>query len=313
MAVESAGGDIPATAKVWRLTHRTEYVYDDDVDHSYGRAHLIPRHGFGQYRVAAQVEIDPDPADLREHTDYFGNRSTYFAVRTRHRELTVTATSVVAVDRGGAHRDALRDVRAREVHDRLADRTDLTADLNAARQFLLPSPMIGRADQVAEFAHDLMRPARSMDEVVADLLDRIHSGFAYVSGSTTVRTTLGEVLESRKGVCQDFAHLAVAALRSVGLAARYVSGYLETRPPPGKPRLVGADASHAWASVFAGPGVGWVDLDPTNHKFVDDSYVVTAIGRDYSDVPPLKGVIFTESKKNTMKVSVDMTPINPEE
>ncbi|HUR49292.1 MAG TPA: transglutaminase family protein, partial [Acidimicrobiales bacterium] len=215
--------------------------------------------------------------------------------------------SVVGVDRGGTHRDALRDVRAREVHDRLADRTDLAADLNAARQYLLPSPMIGRAEQVADFAHDLIRPARSLDEVVADLLDRIHDGFSYVSGSTTVRTTLTEVLATREGVCQDFAHLAVAALRSVGLAARYVSGYLETRPPPGKPRLVGADASHAWASVFA-PGVGWVDLDPTNHKFVDDTYVVTAIGRDYSDVPPLKGVIFTESKKNTLKVSVDMAP-----
>ncbi len=225
----------------------------------------------------------------------------------------MTATSVVAVDRGGTHRDALRDVRAREVHDRLIDRADLTTDLNAARQFLLPSPMIGRAEQVAEFAHDLMRPARSMDEVVADLLDRIHDGFSYVTGSTTVRTTLAEVLTTREGVCQDFAHLAVASLRSVGLAARYVSGYLETRPPPGKPRLVGADASHAWASVFAGPGVGWIDFDPTNHKFVDDSYVVAAIGRDYSDVPPLKGVIFTESKKNTMKVSVDMAPIVTEE
>ncbi|HUR74540.1 MAG TPA: transglutaminase N-terminal domain-containing protein, partial [Sporichthya sp.] len=132
-------GEVPATAKVYRLTHRTTYVYEKDVDSSYGRAHLIPRHGDGQHRVASQVEVAPDPADLRDHTDYFGNRSTFFAVRTPHRELTVTATSVVGVDRGGTHRDALRDVRAREVHDRLADRTDLAADLNAARQYLLPS------------------------------------------------------------------------------------------------------------------------------------------------------------------------------
>jgi transglutaminase-like putative cysteine protease len=188
------------------------------------------------------------------------------------------------------------------------DRSDLTPDLNAARQYLLPSPMIGRVDQVGEFAHDLMRPARSVDEVIVDLLERISSGFAYVSGSTTVTTTLPEVIAAREGVCQDFAHLAVASLRSIGLAARYVSGYLETQPPPGKPRAIGADASHAWASVFA-PGVGWVDFDPTNHKFVDDSYIVAAVGRDYSDVPPLKGVIFTESTKNTMKVSVDMAPL----
>jgi transglutaminase-like putative cysteine protease len=308
----TTAGEIPATAKVWRLIHRTEYVYDDEVFTSYGRAHLVPRHGDGQHRLTSQVEVEPAPADLREHTDFFGNRSTYFAVTTPHRELAVTASSVVAVDRGGTHRDALRDMRARDVHHRLHDRADLAADLNAARQYLLPSPMIGRAEQVAEFAHGLMRPARSLDEVVVDLLDRIHDGFSYVSGATTVRTTLAEVLASREGVCQDFAHLAVATLRSMGLAARYVSGYLETQPPPGKPRLVGADASHAWASVFA-PEVGWVDLDPTNHKFVDDSYIVTAIGRDYSDVPPLKGVIYTESTENTLKVSVDMTPVVTEQ
>ena len=297
--------EISATAKVWKLVHRTEYVYDDDVDSSYGRGHLIPRHADGQQRIAAQIDIDPTPTDLREHTDFFGNRSLYFAIRTPHRELSVTATSVIAVERGGARHDQLRDLRARDVHERLMDRADLTADLNAARQFLLPSPMVGRAEQVAEFAHDLMRPARSMDEVVVDLLDRIHSGFTYVSGSTSVTTTLPEVLATREGVCQDFAHLAVASLGSIGLAARYVSGYIETQPPPGQPRMIGADASHAWASVFA-PGIGWVDFDPTNHKFVDDSYIVAAVGRDYSDVPPLKGVIFTESTKNTMKVSVDM-------
>lgn len=302
---------VPATAKVWRLIHRTEYVYDNVVDSSYGRAHLIPRHTEGQQRLAAQVDVDPEPDDLREHTDFFGNRSLYFAMRKPHRELSVTATSVVAVDRGGTHRDQLRDLRAKDVHDQLMDRSDLTQDLNAARQFLLPSPMIGRPDQVREFAHDLMRPARSVDEVIVDLLDRINDGFSYVTGATSVTTTLPEVLASREGVCQDFAHLAVASLRAVGLAARYVSGYLETQPPPGKPKLVGADASHAWASVFA-PGVGWIDFDPTNHKFVDDSYIVVAVGRDYSDVPPLKGVIFTESTKNTMKVSVDMSPITPD-
>lgn len=304
--------EYPTSAKVWRLVHRTEYVYDDDVGDSYGRAHLTPRHGDGQYRLAARIDVDPEPADLREHTDYFGNRSTYFAVRTPHRALTVTATSVVACDRGRAQRDALRGLRARDVQDRLADRSDLTPDVNAARQFLLPSPMIGRADQVATFAHDLMRPARSLDEVVVDLQDRIRDGFAYVTGATTVTTTLPELLSSREGVCQDFAHLAVACLRSIGLAARYVSGYLETQPPPGKPRLIGADASHAWASVFA-PGMGWIDFDPTNHKFVDDGYIVTAIGRDYSDVPPLKGVIFTESTKNTLQVSVDMAPLTPDD
>ncbi|HZE66494.1 MAG TPA: transglutaminase family protein [Sporichthyaceae bacterium] len=299
---------VPPDARRYQLTHRTEYGYDEDVLTSYGRAHLIPRHGEGQYRLEYAVDTDPGPADFSEHTDFFGNRSVYFVVREPHRELTVTARSVVAVDRPGVDREALRDVRARTLRDRLADRSDLDPDLLDARPFLLPSPRIGRAPEVGEFAADLMRPGRSLDEVLVDLLERIGE-FAYVAGVTTVSTPLAELLTRREGVCQDFAHLGVAALRAIGLAARYVSGYLETRPPPGRPRLIGADASHAWVSVFA-PGLGWVDLDPTNHQFVDDSYVVAAIGRDYGDVAPLRGVIFTESTQSTLDVSVDMTPLD---
>ncbi|MGQ0467039.1 MAG: transglutaminase family protein [Sporichthyaceae bacterium] len=291
----------------YQLTHRTEYHYDDDVFTSYGRAHLIPRHGNGQRRLAAALEVDPTPAELTEHTDFFGNRSTYFSVREPHRDLVVTSRCLLSVDRPGPDHEALRTLRAKEVRDLLADRTQRSEDLLDARPFVLPSPMIGRAAAVEEFAKDLLPAGRSLDEVLVHLLDLL-SKFAYVSGSTDVTTTVTEVLTRRQGVCQDFAHLGVAALRAVGLAARYVSGYLETRPPPGRPRLVGADASHAWVSVFA-PGVGWIDIDPTNHKFVDDSYVVAAIGRDYGDVPPLRGVIFTESTKSTMKVSVDMAPV----
>ncbi|MGQ0623484.1 MAG: transglutaminase family protein [Sporichthyaceae bacterium] len=297
--------DVVRADRVWHLTHRTEYLYDDDVVASYGRAHLIPRHGDGQQRLTAQVTVEPDAAQLREHSDYFGNRSLYFDVRTPHRRLAVTATSTVAVARGGGHREHLRSMRAREVRERLADRTDLTPELLGARQFTLPSPMVARSPAVDAFAADLVRPGASLDEVLTRLLARIAERFTYVSGSTTIGTTLPELLERGKGVCQDFAHLAVASLRCTGLAARYVSGYLETRPPPGKPKLLGADASHAWVSVFA-PELGWVDIDPTNHTFVDDSYVVTAVGRDYADVPPLRGVIFTESAENTMTVSVDM-------
>lgn len=293
--------------RLYRLTHRTGYHYDDDVFTSYGRAHLIPRHGGGQRRLSAELDIEPAPAELTEHTDFFGNRSTYFSVRTPHRDLVVTSRCVLAIDRPEVDRDALRGLRAKSVRDLLADRTERSEELLEARPFLLPSPMIGRAPAVQEWAGDLLRAGRSLDEVLVDLLERIGE-FAYVSGATDVSTTVTEVLARREGVCQDFAHLGVAALRSVGLAARYVSGYLETRPPPGRPRLVGADASHAWVSVFA-PGVGWVDLDPTNHKFVDDSYVVAAIGRDYGDVPPLRGVIFTESTESTMRVSVDMAPL----
>jgi transglutaminase-like putative cysteine protease len=143
---------------------------------------------------------------------------------------------------------------------------------------------------------------------VKDLLHGINSDFRYKSGSTTVRSTVDDLLRDREGVCQDFAHLAVGVLRSVGLPARYVSGYIETRPPAGKPKLRGVDASHAWASVFL-PGHGWVDFDPTNDQFVDDRYLVTALGRDYGDVPPLKGIIVTDSRKSTLQVAVDVIPL----
>jgi transglutaminase-like putative cysteine protease len=145
--------------------------------------------------------------------------------------------------------------------------------------------------------------------VAADLSARIHAGFSYRPGSTSVTTGLDEVIEGAQGVCQDFAQLAVGCFRSRGLAARYVSGYLETRPPPGRPRRQGADVSHAWASVFV-PEEGWVDFDPTNDTFVGDRYVVTAWGRDYSDVPPLKGVIFTEGTGHELEVTVDVVPLN---
>ena len=154
----------------------------------------------------------------------------------------------------------------------------------------------------------MLRPGRPLGTTLRELVHAIHSGFAYRSGATTVTTTLAEVLARREGVCQDFAHLAVAALRWAGLPARYVSGYVETRPPPGQPRLQGVDASHAWVSVFV-PEVGWVDLDPTNDQVVDGQYVVTAWGRDYTDVPPLKGVIFTEGRRSTLDVAVDVTPL----
>jgi transglutaminase-like putative cysteine protease len=157
---------------------------------------------------------------------------------------------------------------------------------------------------VAAYAAESFAPGRPLGEAAADLCRRIHDDFDYVSGSTTVRSTVTDLLSGGEGVCQDFAHLAVAGLRSRGLPARYVSGYLETLPPPGKAKLRGVDASHAWFSVWTGDG--WLDLDPTNDRVVDEQFVVLAHGRDYGDVPPLKGVIFTDSAKSVMAVSVDM-------
>jgi len=174
-----------------------------------------------------------------------------------------------------------------------------------ARGFLLPSPQVTLSAQVRDYAAGAFTRGRDLPEALRDLVHRIHVDFSYTAGVTSVSTTLAEVLERREGVCQDFAQLAVACLRCAGLPARYVSGYLETRPPGDKPRLQGSDASHAWASVLL-PELGWVDIDPTNDRFVDDSFIVTAWGRDYTDVPPLKGVIFTESTERTLSVAVDV-------
>jgi transglutaminase-like putative cysteine protease len=292
--------------RTYHLIHRTEYTYDDKVGASYGRAHLIPRHGSGQQRLSGEVVVDPAPDEMHEHTDFFGNRSVYFAVKTAHTRLSVTADHVVEIHRPPLDMAALGALRWEEVRDRLADRLDLGADLMEARQFVLPSPMVGRDPDVAAYAARLLPARATMGDVVTGLLEAIHHDFAYVSGATNVKTTLTEVLEGREGVCQDFAHLAVGMLRSVGLAARYVSGYLETTPPAGHQRLVGADASHAWVATYL-PDAGWVELDPTNDQVVDDRYVVAAYGRDYGDVTPVQGVIFTESTRSSLRVEVDLS------
>ncbi|MCW2494353.1 transglutaminase family protein [Jatrophihabitans sp.] len=300
-------------AREYRVIHATQYSYSDDVSVSYGRAHLLPRAlgspggagsmagSGGQVVLTSDLDVDPGADELRSHTDFFGNVSTYYVVRQTHRALRVTATSDVRIDRVAPTVDELDTMTWESVRDRLADDVE-------ARSFVLPSPLIEAHPAVAAYAADTFAPGRPLGTTLVELIERIHTDFDYVSGSTTVKTTLSEVLEKRRGVCQDFAHLAVGCLRAVGLPARYVSGYLETQPPPGQPKLQGADASHAWAALRL-PGLDWVDLDPTNNQLVDARYVVAGWGRDYSDVPPLKGVIMTDAKKSTLTVSVDVTRI----
>jgi transglutaminase-like putative cysteine protease len=291
----------------YRVLHRTEYRYESRVSSSYGELYVLPRDAPGQVCRASEVRIEPAPHDYRERTDFFNNRVAYFAVLEPHVRLTVTAESMVDVTRPGSLPlpvDQLWEV----IRDRLRlDPAD--DDVAEARDFVLGSPKVVLSPAVAAYATQSFPPGRPLTDALSELISRIHADFVYEPGSTTVRTTLDELLECRKGVCQDFAHLAVGCLRSVGLAARYVSGYLETRPPPGRPRLVGADVSHAWASVFV-PDAGWVDLDPTNDRFVSDHYVTTACGRDYGDVSPLRGVIYTESTRNELQVSVDVSQID---
>ena len=297
------------------VTHTTRYSYDQEVTASYGRAHLVPRDCPGQVRESDRMVIDPRPDLMRESEDFYGNRSVYVEVLSPHTELVVTALSRVQVDRHppaleGPHQPAAVgwEQAVRQIEELIAaDRLEAEEAVRVS-DFRLASAHVPLGREVRDFAAEVFTRCRPVGLAVRELVTRIHSEFVYRAGVTSVNTTLAEVLARREGVCQDFAHLAVGALRSVGLPARYVSGYLETRPPVGKPRLVGADASHAWVSVLL-PELGWVDLDPTNDTMVDDSYVVTAWGRDYADVPPLKGVIYTESKKSRLSVAVDVVPV----
>jgi transglutaminase-like putative cysteine protease len=286
------------------VVHSTRYIYESEVSASYGQVHLIPRDLPGQACIASAIKIDPEPADYRERIDFFGNRAAYFSIRQPHTRLTVTSTSRVGVRE---RRVPLPSGPSwEEVRDQLgAAETDAELD---ARPFTLESPLVGLSAAVEQYSAPSFLPDRPILECAADLCARIHAGFTYRPGSTSVTTGLDELIEGAEGVCQDFAQLAIGCFRSKGLAARYVSGYLETRAPPGRPRRQGADVSHAWVSVFVAD-VGWVDFDPTNNQFVTDGYIVTAWGRDYSDVPPLKGVIFTEGTAHELEVTVDVVPV----
>ena len=288
----------------YRVVHRTEYVYGITVSQCHNLAHLRPRNLPAQQCLGHRLQIDPLPLDLAEHEDFFGNHVSYFSITQPHRTLTVTATSEVQLDIGSGQLALDRDMPWDEVRARLAQ--PLTENTRENRQFVLDSPFAVAAPELAAYAAASFPPGRPLLEAVRELMQRVHQEFTYDSGFSTVSTPLAEVFSSRRGVCQDFAHLAIASLRSLGLAARYVSGYLETLPPPGQPKQQGADESHAWFSVYL-PDVGWHDFDPTNNQVPLDQHVTTAWGRDYADVTPLKGVIFGGDPGHQPRVSVDMT------
>ncbi|AZG44258.1 transglutaminase family protein [Gordonia insulae] len=298
----------PDQRRRYRVIHRTCYTYDDVVSSSYGRCYLTPRELPQQRVLAGEVRIEPAPDDWSTGVDVYGNGDSYFHVRTPHDELVVTATSVVEVDPVDA--GLLLTPAALGPWEQARPPVHGTAGAGAVEFVLdLDPPEITPA--VAAYAAQVFTPGRPLVEAVTDLTSRIFRDFTYKSGSTAISTRVDTVLERRMGVCQDFARVAIACLRSVGLAARYESGYLATDPPPGAERIFGADASHAWAAVWL-PGDRWLAFDPTNDKLVDERHVTVAWGRDYDDVPPLRGVIYTESKKSRIDVSVDVSPIDPD-
>lgn len=287
------------------MAHRTAYAYNGNVRDSLGLAHLVPRVLPWQQVAEHAVTVEPRPGDVTEDLDCYGNVVSYFHVTDAHTRLTIDAVSEVTVVPPVYDAAALA-----EPWENARPSLNPTArDAWAAIEFSLESPRARHVDEAREYAAASLTPGRPIGEAVTDLMHRIYTDFDYDSKATTVTSTVADVMTKRAGVCQDFAHLALACLRSHGVAARYVSGYLATKPPPGKERVVGADASHAWVAVWLPGSNQWLAFDPTNDQWLADRHVTVAWGRDYGDVPPVKGIIFTKAKKSTLRVSVDVAPL----
>jgi transglutaminase-like putative cysteine protease len=286
---------------IYKIVHRTTSNYGHPVSVGKHVACLRPRFVPSQYLIKSELHIYPVPASITERLDYFGNLLYFFTVQEPHKELVVEATSEVRME--GDVTASPRGAISWEEAVRLLPGDRSAAGLEAY-QFSFESPRIKTRPEFASYALQSFTPQRSLLDGLLDLTSRIHSDFSFDRKVTNVRTTTEEVFRKRRGVCQDFAHFQIACLRSLRLSVRYVSGYLRTHPPPGKPRLVGADASHAWVSAYC-PGEGWIDLDPTNNVVPSAGHVTLAWGRDYGDVSPLYGVI-QGGGQHILNVAVDI-------
>lgn len=287
----------------YTVTHRTWYAYSETAPVCHNLAHLAPRTTERQSALRYELAIEPAPTITQQRVDYFGNLVDYFSIEQSHNGLEVTASSEVDVQPTPERNLAASIPWEEAARLALGPADDLTIC-----QLTLPSTRVTPTAELRRYAAESFTRGRPVLEAIDDLQKRIYADFAFDSRATTIHTPLSEVLKNRRGVCQDFAHLSVGCLRSLGLACRYVSGYLRTLPPPGKPRLVGADASHAWASAWCGPD-GWVDFDPTNNQFTSDFHISVAWGRDYGDVSPIQGV-FVGGGEHGMGVSVDVAPLD---
>ena len=287
---------------IHRITHTTTYQYADPVSLGQHLVHLTCRATPRQTTRQSQLLVDPVPAVLSARTDAFGNPMQFFALQEPHTKLTITAINVTetrlapAIDSTPPWEQVVASVTA--------DRSPDTLD---ALQFTFASPYVPTLPELLDYARPAFPPGRPLLPALLELMARIHADFRYDTSATTLATPVGEVLHGRRGVCQDFAHLMIGCLRGLGLPARYVSGYLRTSPPRGQPRLVGADASHAWLAVWC-PGAGWIDLDPTNDVIPADKHVTLAWGRDYDDVSPIKGILLGGGP-HTVAVAVDVVPV----
>ena len=287
-----------------QIQHETRYRYTPAVHTARHLAHLRPRATATQQVLSHHLEITPGPAQCSEVLDGYGNTVAFFSLRGAHDALRVRAESIVATRAVASVADSTPWETAR---DRLRYRRD--GSYEPAAEFAFASPHVPRDPRFAAYAAPSFAPSRPLLDATHDLMRRIHQDFEYRQAATDVGTPALEALRLRQGVCQDFAHVMLGCLRGVGLAARYVSGYLLTAPPPGETRLVGSDASHAWVSVhLPGDAGAWIDVDPTNCRAPGEDYVTVAFGRDYGDVSPLRGVI-RGGARHELRVAVTVTPV----
>lgn len=289
---------------IYDIRHVTTYSYESPVSFARCSLRLEPKTGDGQQLISHKVEIKPVPAESTSRTDFFGIRTESIVIDSAHRVLRIDARSRVDVARTVPPRD-MPSPSWEEVREAAFASNGLAASFPVG--YLFASPLVPILSPVTDYAGESFSEGRGIFIAAVDLMQRINRDFAYDAKATEISTPLLEVFEKRRGVCQDFAHVMIAGLRGLGLPAAYVSGYLRTTPPPGRPRLQGADATHAWVSVWCGSDLGWLGFDPTNDLVTGNDHVVLAVGRDYTDVSPVDGVI-VGSRRQKLAVAVDVIP-----
>jgi transglutaminase-like putative cysteine protease len=287
---------------IYDIRHVTTYSYESPVNFARCSLRLEPRTDDGQKLVSHTVEIRPRPVDRTVRHDFFGTHTENVLIESPHRTLRIDSRSRVSVSRHAPGRTAPSPVWE-TIRDVAFEATSLGP--SSPINFVFASPLVPVQRPVTLYASQSFPPGNEILAGAVDLMHRIRTEFKYDPKATVISTPLKDVFEKRRGVCQDFAHVMIAGLRGLGLPAAYVSGYLRTIPPPGKPRLQGADATHAWVSLWCGAEIGWVGLDPTNDLVVENDHIVLAVGRDFSDVSPVDGII-VGSRKQKLSVAVDV-------
>lgn len=290
---------------IYDIRHVTTYEYENPVSFARCTLRLQPRSGGGQELMSHNVEIHPRPAERNVRRDFFGSLTESVTIEAAHRNLRIDSRSRVSVSRKPPSREA-SSPSWESIRDIAFEATSLGPSSPVG--YVFASPLVPVLRPVSAYAADSFAPGTGILAGAADLMNRIRNQFRYDPKATVISTPLDEVFDKRHGVCQDFAHVMIAGLRGLGLPAAYVSGYLRTIPPPGQPRLQGADATHAWVSLWCGEKLGWVDFDPTNDLLIGNDHIVLGVGRDFSDVSPVDGVI-VGSPKQKLSVAVDVLQV----